>query len=98
MKTCIVGVGGAADIGILPWLGLIYGTVAGTAIGYLIWFSVLERLPAGSAGLGMLLVPVFGVISSAILLDERPTPADLVGFALILAAALLALRDPAQNA
>ncbi|WP_407948406.1 DMT family transporter [Parvibaculum sp.] len=90
------GVGVDAPVGVLPWLGLLYGVVAGTAVAYPLWFKVLDRLPAGTAGLGTLLVPVFGVIASAIVLGERPTPADLFGFALILIAAAIALRAPAQ--
>ncbi|MFC4352011.1 DMT family transporter [Fodinicurvata halophila] len=94
----VAGEGPEFPVGFQPWLGLLYGIVAGTALGYLLWFRVLERLPAGTAGLGVLLVPVFGVIASAILLGERPTPADLVGFVLILAAALVALRAPIRTA
>lgn len=99
--VCIIGMlftgrGVDGPVGVLPWLGLVYGVVAGTAIAYPLWFKVLDRLPAGTAGLGTLLVPVFGVIASAIVLDERPTPADLVGFALILTAAVMALKAPAQ--
>lgn len=66
------------------------------SVAYQLWFKVLDQLPAGTAGLGTLLVPVFGVIAAAIVLGERPTPADLIGFALILMAAVIALRAPAQ--
>ncbi|WP_022729036.1 DMT family transporter [Fodinicurvata sediminis] len=94
----VAGEGFEGPIGLQSWFGLLYGVVCGTALGYLLWFRVLGRLPAGTAGLGVLLVPVFGVVASAILLGERPTPADLVGFVLILAAALVALRAPVRTA
>ncbi|MFD1378713.1 DMT family transporter [Fodinicurvata halophila] len=68
----VAGEGPEFPVGFQPWLGLLYGIVAGTALGYLLWFRVLERLPAGTAGLGVLLVPVFGVIASAILLGNGP--------------------------
>jgi drug/metabolite transporter (DMT)-like permease len=74
--------------------GLVYTMVGGTAIAYLLWFDIVQRLPAGTAGLGTLLVPVVGVIASVALLGERPTHADLVGFALIFVAALVALKPP----
>lgn len=78
--------------GALPLFGLFYDTVAGTAFAYPLWSRTLERLPASTASLGMLLGPVFGVIASAILLEERSTAADLAGSALILATAVLALE------
>ena len=92
----VEGPGLAGPVGLLPALGLAYGVVAGTAIAYLLWFRTLERLPASTAGLGTLLVPVFGLAASVLLLGERPTSADLVGFGVILAAAAAALRVPAR--
>ncbi len=89
------GIGPLTSVGAIPLVGLIYTTVGGTGIAYLFWFQIVQRLPAGTAGLGTLLVPVVGVIASVALLGERPTHADLLGFALIFAAALVALRpDP----
>jgi drug/metabolite transporter (DMT)-like permease len=89
------GIGALTGVGAIPLAALLYTTVGGTAIAYLLWFHIVQRLPAGTAGLGTLLVPVVGVIASAVLLGERPTGADLVGFALIFIAALVALRpDP----
>jgi drug/metabolite transporter (DMT)-like permease len=84
--------------GPLAVAGLVYTMVGGTAIAYLLWFEIVQRLPAGTAGLGTLLVPVVGVIASVALLGERPTSADLVGFALIFVAALVALKPPRAEA
>lgn len=90
------GAGVDGPVGVLPLFGLLYGIVAGTAVPYPLWFKVLDRLPAGTAGLGTLLVPIFGVIASALILGERPTHADLAGFTMILIAAVIALRAPSQ--
>jgi drug/metabolite transporter (DMT)-like permease len=63
----------------------------GTGTAYGLWFSIIRRLPASTASLGVLGSPVIGVISSVLLLGERPTVSDTVGFALILAASACAL-------
>jgi drug/metabolite transporter (DMT)-like permease len=69
----------------------------GTGIAYGLWFSIIHRLPAMTASLGVLGSPVIGVIASVLILGERPTATDIVGFALILAASacvLFARRGP----
>jgi drug/metabolite transporter (DMT)-like permease len=66
------------------------------ALGYLIWFDVVARLPSGIAALGTLLVPVVGVSGAMLLLGEHPTAFDLAGLALITAAAAIVLR-PARS-
>jgi drug/metabolite transporter (DMT)-like permease len=71
--------------------GLAYSTFAGTAIAYLLWFQTVARLPASTAGLGTLLVPVIGVLAAMVLLGDRPTVADTVGFLMISIAALYAI-------
>ena len=58
----------------------------GTGIAYGLWFSIVYRLPAMTASLGVLGSPVIGVIASVVILGERPTMPDIAGFALILAA------------
>lgn len=72
-------------------IGVVYNMIFGTVIAYLIWFNLLRRIPAGAAGIGTLLVPVFGVLASFVLLGEVPTNADLGGLALILLAASIPL-------
>jgi drug/metabolite transporter (DMT)-like permease len=66
----------------------------GTALGHFMWWTIVNKLPTTTAALGSLLVPVVGVGGSVILLAERPTPSDLVGFALIFAAAACVLLRP----
>lgn len=84
----------------LHWIsaaGLAYTTLIGTALAYLLWFQSAVRLPAGTAGLGILLVPVVGVVTSILLLGDRPNSADLGGFALIFVAAVCALGPRATS-
>jgi drug/metabolite transporter (DMT)-like permease len=54
----------------------------------------LPRPPASSASLGVLNVPVVGIVSSVILLGEEPTIADIAGFALIFATSACVLLWP----
>jgi drug/metabolite transporter (DMT)-like permease len=93
-----IGMSSWTAIGAIPLAGLLYTTVGGTAVAYLLWFQIVQRLPAGTAGLGTLLVPVVGVIASVVMLGERPTATDLVGFVLIFVAALVALRPEPRAA
>lgn len=72
-------------------LALAFHIVLAQALAYYVWFEVVARLPAGVAALGTLLVPVVGVCGAMALLGERPSVFDLGGFALIIAAAALAL-------
>lgn len=63
----------------------------GTGIAYGLWFSIIQRLPAMTASLGVLGSPIIGVVSSILILGERPTATDIVGFILILAASACVL-------
>jgi drug/metabolite transporter (DMT)-like permease len=88
---------GVPDLLSLPprtqaWIG--YNGVLGMGLTYFLWFVVIVRLPAMTASLGSLLVPVVGVIGSAWLAGERPSTLDIVGFALIFAAAASVLLQP----
>jgi drug/metabolite transporter (DMT)-like permease len=79
-------------------LALVFTAALGSAFAYLLWFDVIHRVSATTASLGILSVPVVGVLTSMLALDERPTTFDVVGFALILAAAGCVLLAPASRA
>jgi len=80
------------------WFAVIYNTVLGTALAWLLWLYVLHRLPAGTAGLGSLIVPVVGVLSAWLELGEQPKEWEIAGMLLIGAALLLlsflGMREP----
>jgi drug/metabolite transporter (DMT)-like permease len=80
------------------WLGTIFTGIAGSGFAYYLWFKIIGRLPAMTASLGLLSVPVVGVVSTALILGEFPTLPDVVGFALIFAAAACVLLPSREAA
>jgi drug/metabolite transporter (DMT)-like permease len=73
---------------------LVFASLAGSAFAYLLWFETVKRVPAMTASLGVLSVPVIGIVASILVLGERPTMADVIGSALTLAAASCVLLAP----
>jgi drug/metabolite transporter (DMT)-like permease len=80
-----------------PLVALIFSGVVGAGIAYVLWFDIVQRLPATTASLGVLSVPVVGIIASVIMLGERPTLADIIGFALMFAASAAVLLWPQET-
>jgi drug/metabolite transporter (DMT)-like permease len=74
--------------------GLIYSGIIGSGLCYFLWFGIVRRLPASTAALGILASPVIGVITAMIVLGERPTRTDAIGFALMLAASAIVVLRP----
>jgi drug/metabolite transporter (DMT)-like permease len=68
----------------------------GSGVAYLLWFEIVRRLSAMTASLGILSSPVIGVLSSVVILGERPTLADVIGFMMIFAASVCVLIQPRQ--
>ena len=85
------------------WSGTFIAAVAfnvlpANALALVLWFFVLQTLPAGTAGLGSLLTPVVGVASAWIQLGERPDTFEALGMgAIVLALVLLTLRGIAAR-
>jgi len=76
------------------WMAVLYIGVLGVGLAHFLWWAIVARLPTMTAALGSLLVPVLGVIASTVILGERPTAPDVVGFALIFSAAACVLLQP----
>lgn len=70
-------------------VALFYSGVLSNALAVLLWFYILEKLPAGAASMGTLATPVIGMGASFVQLGERPTPWEGTGMALILVALAL---------
>jgi drug/metabolite transporter (DMT)-like permease len=71
--------------------GMVFTGWVGSGVAYFLWFKIVGRLPAMTASLGILSVPMIGVISTVALLGEWPTVPDVAGFALIFAASACVL-------
>jgi drug/metabolite transporter (DMT)-like permease len=74
--------------------GVVFAGLMGSGLAYFLWYNVIGLVPAMTASLGVLSAPVIGVVSSAILLGERPTPSDIIGYVLIFAASACVLLQP----
>ena len=61
------------------------------------YFKTVGLLPASIAAIGTLMVPVIGVFSSYLILDERVGVGDIVALLLVLSALVLVLLVPAWN-
>jgi drug/metabolite transporter (DMT)-like permease len=73
-------------------LSLLLG-VGATAGGWMAWFYVLNRLPAGTTSMSSLAIPVVALLGSAIQLGERPSASEWAGMGLIAVALALVSWD-----
>jgi drug/metabolite transporter (DMT)-like permease len=85
------GMPAPAAVSLKAVLAVVYNGLIGTGFAYILWFAIIECLPTATASLGSLATPVVGVSGSMLMLGERPTTADMIGFALIFAAAVCVL-------
>ena len=65
---------------------ILYNIGPATPLAYVIWFTLISRLSAGLASLGIMLTPLLGIVLSGLQLGERPGLVEGVGMGLILLA------------
>ncbi len=70
----------------------VYMTLVPMGVCYVTWFETLRRLPPTSASTGMLIVPVIGVVSAAIILGEPLGMREIAAMVLTLGGVTLALQ------
>jgi len=63
---------------------MFYNVILVSIVAFLLWFYILERVPAGMATMGTLITPVLAIISAAIQLGEIPSSREAIGIILIL--------------
>ncbi len=86
----------------IAW-AMAYHIAIAMALGYVLWARLLEVLSATASSLTVLAAPVVGVIGAMLLVGDRPSAADWLGFVLVLSAAALMLlpvgaKPPAEAA
>src|SRR6266700_3835076 len=73
----------------VSWLGIVYLALLSTVVGYFFYVEGVSKIGAGRAAIFGNLVPVFGVLTSALLLRENLSPWHGVSFLLILTGVVL---------
>ena len=86
-----------AAMGARDWAAVIYVAILSTVVGYALWGSLLARHPAVRITPFALLIPVVGIVTAAIVLGERPGPAELAGGAIILAGIAICVDPRSAN-
>ena len=75
------------------WLSMAYMTLIQFCVCYVCWFAALQRLPAATASIGTLLVPVVGVLASGAMLHEALGVREFAALVLALGGVALAMRS-----
>jgi drug/metabolite transporter (DMT)-like permease len=81
-----------AALSAVGWASLIYMTLIQFCLCTVCWFAALERLPATTASIGTLLVPVVAVLAAAAVLHEPLGLRELGALVVTLGGVALALR------
>ena len=76
----------------IGWMSLLYMTLIQFCLCYVCWFAALARLPAATASIGTLLVPVIGVLAAAAMLHEPLGLRELGALVFTLGGVAVALR------
>lgn len=78
----------------VSWLSLLWQTLGNTLFGYVAWAWLLSRYPAASIAPLALMVPVFGMATSALVLGEPMPGWKLIAAALVMGGLLLGVLWP----
>jgi probable blue pigment (indigoidine) exporter len=82
-----------ADLSTTGWASMVYMTVIQFCLCYVCWFAALERLPAATASIGTLLVPVVGVLAAAAMLHDPLGFREIGALVVTLGGVAVALRS-----
>jgi drug/metabolite transporter (DMT)-like permease len=97
-----VSLGLAESVGDVQWTGeavlaLGYLVVVASALGFLIYFDLLDRLGPIEINLVSYAAPVVAALTGLVLLGETPTVYTVAGFALILVGFVLLKREAIRD-
>ncbi|MEO6983711.1 MAG: DMT family transporter [Paralcaligenes sp.] len=75
-------------------LGLLYMGVMASAVGWLLWMMVVQRVSTTVAGVSSLGVPVLAIVLAWLLLSEQPTVLELGGIIFMLVGLVVVTLSP----
>lgn len=88
---------GESQWGLMPVVYILFSGVIASALAFVMWNHALRRTEASKASISLLLVPIVGVISGYIFLDENLSVVTLAGISLVLAGIWIVNRKSAQE-
>ncbi|MGH6643310.1 MAG: DMT family transporter [Bradyrhizobium sp.] len=80
-------------LSVVGWASMLQMTLVQFCLCYVCWFAALERLPAATASIGTLLVPVVGVLAAAAILHEPLGLRQISALVITLGGVAVALRS-----
>jgi len=80
------------------WFAVVFLGVGCSGAGYLLWYSALETLEAGSVASFLYVEPLVTLLAAAVLLGERVSPVTALGGAIVIAGVVLVQRREAKPA
>jgi drug/metabolite transporter (DMT)-like permease len=72
------------DVSASAWIGTALAGILGLNVGYLIWYTAVQRIGSARTSAYSNLIPVAAVLVAAVWLGERPGAATLAGAAAVL--------------
>ena len=85
----------ARDLSAVDFFSLLYLGAIGSALAYIWYYEIIDKVGARRAGVFIALNPLTAVLLGAVLLNEQLTLAMFVGGALIIAGILICNKTPA---
>jgi drug/metabolite transporter (DMT)-like permease len=86
----------AGRLHLAAWAGVAYLAIIGTVLTYGAWFWALRHLEAQAVTPLLLIQPLAGSLIAIVLRGERPSPATVLGGAIILIGVLLVVIRPTR--
>jgi drug/metabolite transporter (DMT)-like permease len=74
------------------WVAFLFSTLLSVVVGYLVWYTSVQKVGNARTAVYSNLTPVFAIIFAWIILDSTLKPLQLVGGAVVLAGLLLTRR------
>lgn len=83
--------------GVMPAVYILFSGIVASALAFVMWNHILSRTEASKASVSLLLVPIVGVISGCLFLNESFKPVTLAGILLVLAGIWVVNRKDARE-
>ncbi|MWV46359.1 EamA family transporter [Paenibacillus sp. HJL G12] len=75
---------GESHWGVMPVVYVLFSGIVGSALAFVMWSYILSKVEASKASISLLLVPVIGVVSGVLFLNESLSMVTIAGIVFVL--------------